>query len=333
MAKETKSKWWNDSADFEELEEAISSGAIGITTNPVLVCKALYDKPQFWAPYVEKIDPSLSTAEKTEELIKKVTVTFANRMLPFFEQGNDGYVCAQVDPSKASNRESMLEMARRLHSWAPNISVKLPVTAAGLDVLEECAAEGITVTATVSFTLPQVLAVAERYQKGLERCKKANRTPGKCYAVIMVGRIDDYVRDVINDSKIPGISESDIIQCGSAIMKRAIKIFKEKKYEAILMSAGKRGAYQVSDLSGADITMSIHPKIQKLVSTKESPYEQEWSRDVEADVIKRLSACPEFVRAYEPDGMKPEEFITFGVVQKTLAQFTDSWTKIGQFKI
>ena len=33
---------------------------------------------------------------------------------------------------------------------------------------------------------------------------------------------------------------------------------------------------------------------------------------------------PDFVRAYEPDGMRPEEFITFGPTQRTLAQFIDA---------
>ena len=41
-------------------------------------------------------------------------------------------------------------MAHRFTAWAPNIAVKLPATSAGLDVLEECIAEGITITATVS---------------------------------------------------------------------------------------------------------------------------------------------------------------------------------------
>jgi len=27
--------------------------------------------------------------------------------------------------------------------------------------------------------------------------------------------------------------------------------------------------------------------------------------------------------AYEPDGMKPEDFITYGVVQRTLSQFVE----------
>ena len=33
---------------------------------------------------------------------------------------------------------------------------------------------------------------------------------------------------------------------------------------------------------------------------------------------------PEFVRAYEPGGLKPQEFITFGVMQKMLSQFMET---------
>ncbi|MDC7245544.1 MAG: transaldolase family protein [Sphaerochaetaceae bacterium] len=333
MARETKSKWWNDSADFKELEIAISDGAVGVTTNPVLVCRTLYDDPDFWKPYLQGIQPDLSLADRIEEIIRRVTVAVADRMASFYVNNNDGYVCAQVDPSKASDRDAMLAMAKRLHNWAPNIAVKLPVTKAGLDVLEECVAEGITVAATVSFTLPQVLAVARRYEKGIIRCSKAGITPGRCFAVIMVGRIDDYIRDVVRDNDIEGIYETDIIQCGSAIMKRAIALFKKEGYSATLMPAGKRGAYHVTDLSGAGVTFSIHPKIQKLTETVAEPFVERWEEDIDSEVIERLCTCEQFVKAYDADGMKEEEFITYGVVQKTLAQFTENWNKIGQFRI
>jgi transaldolase len=334
MSNATKSVWWNDSADFVELDAALESGAIGVTTNPVLVCKALYDSPEFWKPYLADMDRSLTGAKKTEELIRRVTVAVAEKFLPkYTEGGTAGYVCAQVDPTKAGDRETMLAMARRLHSWAPNIAVKLPATAAGLDVLEECAAEGITVTATVSFTVPQVLAVGDRYQKGLERCRKAGKKESKCFAVVMVGRIDDYIRDTVHDSNLSHVLESDIIQAGSAIMKRAIAIFAERKYEAIMMPAGMRGAYHVTDLAGADITMSIHPKIQKLLEKVEKPYTEHHLIPVDPEAIKRLMTVREFVRAYETDVMPPEEFITFGVVQKTLAQFTENWNAIGAFTV
>jgi len=43
---------------------------------------------------------------------------------------------------------------------------------------------------------------------------------------------------------------------------------------------------------------------------------------------------PEFVRAYEPDGMSPEDFITYGVTQKTLAQFHEGgWKLLENFQI
>jgi transaldolase len=333
MAKETNSVWWNDSADFVELEAAIASGAVGVTTNPVLICKTLYDKPEFWKPYLSDIDHNLKGAELIEEVIRRVTVAVANKMLPFFESDKGGYVCAQVDPTKAGDRKVMLAMARRLHAWAPNIAVKLPVTAAGLDVLEECAAEGITVTATVSFSVPQVLAVGARYQKGLARCQKANCPTGACYAVVRVGRIDDYIRDVVHDNNLTNVLESDIIQCGTAIMKRAISVFAERGYKAILMPAGMRGSYHVTDLSGSDSTMSIHPKIQKLLAVMEKPFAENHEKEVHKDVISRLMTVGEFVKAYEFDVMPPEHFITFGVVQKTLAQFADSWNAIGAFPL
>jgi hypothetical protein len=36
----------------------------------------------------------------------------------------------------------------------------------------------------------------------------------------------------------------------------------------------------------------------------------------------------EFVRAYEPDGMTPSEFISFGPTQRTLSQFSEAGWKL-----
>ena len=103
-------------------------------------------------------------------------------------------------------------------------------------MLKICVAEGITITATVSFTVPQVIAIAEAYRKGLSAAKKTKTKPGKCFAVIMIGRIDDYLRDVAHDLQVD-VSESDIRQAGIAISKRAYSIFKDRRYEATLIIA------------------------------------------------------------------------------------------------
>lgn len=203
LAGETATAWWHDSADLEELSRALEFGVTGVTTNPVLMFKVLNSGLQKSDPIFKSPLVNLNPEERAEELIKNGIQNIARVLEPEYKRskGKSGYVCAQVNPGKAADATAMIKMAKRFHAWAPNIAVKLPVTAAGLDALEECSAGGITVAATVGFTVPQVIAVAERYRRGLKRAQQAGKKPGPCYAVIMIGRLDDYLHDVAKDNK------------------------------------------------------------------------------------------------------------------------------------
>ena len=201
----------------------------------------------------------------------------------------------------------MLAMARRFSRWAPNIAVKLPATAAGLDVLEDCAAEGITCTLTISYTVPQVIAAAERHRRGIQRARAKGITPGRCFAVIMIGRLDDYLREVAHD-RGAAVSESDIRLSGLAVTKRAYSIYRQRGYEAVLLIAALRGTYHMTELAGAEVIMSIFPSVQEMLLSAELARQERIDVEVPADVIERLSQIPDFVRAYEPDGMKPTDF-------------------------
>jgi len=331
LSEETATDWWNDSAEPSELETAIAHGATGTTTNPVLVARTLRANPAISARQAEDIgvDPS---ATSPTEIRTCYVVTAAARMFERIHEtteGNLGYACAQVDPAIAARADAMMDMARRFHAWAPNIAVKLPVTLAGLDALEECAAEGITITATVSFTVPQVIAVAERYRKGSVRARQAGRDPGKCFAVIMMGRLDDYLWDVAVEQKA-GVQESDVRQAGLAVVKRAYAIFRGRDYEARLLPAALRGAHHVQELAGADVLMSVPPRVQEELLRPDVARELHADQPVAPDITERLMAMPEFVRCYEPDGMAPEHFLTFGLTQRTLTQFDQAgWLRIG----
>ena len=111
-------------------------------------------------------------------MIRRVTVEIAKKYQPIFEETNgvQGYVCAQVNPKYQGNTEKMIEMGKRLAAWAPNISVKLPGTAAGIEAMEELNALGKTTVGTVSFTVPQAVEIARRQQIGLDRARKRNKT-------------------------------------------------------------------------------------------------------------------------------------------------------------
>ena len=328
LAAETPTAWWHDSGDPLELSNALTLGACGVTTNPILTAQALRSTPQSpasaWRSGLAELDPRLAGEEKAIALLRLVACHAAERVLPMHAAsgGAQGYACAQVNPNKAGDREAMLALARRFHAWGPNIAVKLPVTAAGLDVLEECVAEGITVTATVSFTLPQVIAAAERHRRGAARAQAAGIQAGRCFAVIMIGRLDDYLREVAWDGRA-ALSEADIRQAGLAVTLRAAAIFEQRQYSAVLLVAALRGAYHMTGLAGTPLVMSIHPKIQTLLAAPDLP-RATGTTPVHSDALARLQRLPEFVRAYEPDGLQPDEFISYGVTQRTLASFIES---------
>ncbi|MEK7751119.1 MAG: transaldolase family protein, partial [Acidobacteriota bacterium] len=286
--------------------------------------------PQIDAVLVQRLEPE----PKAEALMRIVVTHTAEKLMPEFERtgGASGFVCGQVNPNRAGDRDSMLAMARRYAQWMPNIAVKLPATAAGMDVLEDCIAEGITVTSTVNFTVPQVITVAERHRQGIQRAAGNGVAPGKCFAVIMIGRLDDYLREIAHDSQA-AVTESDIRQAGLAVTKRAYSIYKERGYEAVLLVAALRGTYHLTELAGADLVMSIAPAFQEPFVSREFPREERIDCEVPADVIARLGAMPEFVRAYEPGGMAPSQFLSYGLTQRTLSQFIEAgWRLIENFE-
>jgi transaldolase len=121
LSGETRSFWWHDSADLGSMDEAIANGATGVTPNPLLVKKSLYGNPEVWRPLLAGIPASLTAAEKAEEIIRRITVEIAKKFEPIYRStgGAQGFVCAQVNPTKAGDADIMLNMARRLHAWAP----------------------------------------------------------------------------------------------------------------------------------------------------------------------------------------------------------------------
>ena len=134
---------------------------------------------------------------------------------------------------------------------------------------------------------------------------------------------DQQLEDVLSRP-----SEADIRQSGLAVTKRAYRIYRECRYEAVLLVAALRGDYHLTELAGADLLMSIHPTPQEWFVSQDLPREERIERPIAGDVLERLCRMPEFVRSYEPDGMAPGDFIGFGATQRTLGQFSEVGWKL-----
>ncbi len=335
MSRETPTDWWHDSGVPSEIAVSLEQGAVGVTTNPILTYRALAAEKNSWKQEIEEV---LQAAEGSDKAIALtgIVVKKASAMLsPVFERSNgkSGYVCSQVNPAMAGNRQAMLSMAKKMNGFGENVSIKLPATAAGLDVMEECVGNGMHTTITVSFTLPQVLTIAERYQKARKKAEDAGKKPGKCFAVVMIGRLDDYLRDVAADMNAK-VDEADFKTAGLAVVKRAYSIYRKEGYDAELIIAAMRGAYHITELAGSRMILSIHPKYQDPMLLKDVPAEELIDKPVDKKAIERLSSIPEFIRAYEPQGMKPDEFISYGATQRTLTQFSEiGWKLLEGFEL
>jgi transaldolase len=325
LAEKTPTRWWHDSAIPDEMLAAKKLGALGVTTNPVLTFKSFQAVPDFWKDKVAAIPQTLDFEERAEALLKLVATFAAGQFKEVFEAsgGRHGLALGQLNPSRAGDADGMLAQARRYHSWAPNIAIKLPATRSGVEVVERLAEEGIPICATINVSVAQALSVAEAYEKGAKKAEAAGRRPPLCLVVQQVGRVDDYIRDIARDAK-SDVREEDVILAGLAMAKRAYQLFRERKYRAVIMPAGLRGAYHVTELAGGGFTFSIHPRVQKMLLDANPKHEERVDVPISQAALERLLKLGEFRKAYEPDGLKPGEYIAFGVVQKLLSQFTET---------
>lgn len=335
LAGDTDTVWWHDSGDPKELEQALANGAVGVTTNPVLCAQALQSNQEHWGDEIRTVlRREQSPGSKAESLMRIVVAHAARQLEPVHQatHGMQGYVCAQVNPSLAGDRDAMYAMAKRFSAWAPNIAVKLPATAAGLDVMERICSEGIAATITVSFSVPQVYLTGRRYQE-LAMKRKADGSIGRCFAVIMIGRLDDYLREVFSDNLAP-ISEEEVRSAGLSVVKGAYALYQENGFQADLMVAALRGNYHMTELAGAKLVMSIAPAYQQSLLNGALEHEKRIGKEVPGDVVSKLELQPEFRKAFSPDGMSEREIISFGPTQRTLAQFVESgWKLLEQFQL
>ena len=185
----TDSIYWHDSAIRAEQLDAFSNGAVGMTTNPFLIQGTLNGDRAFWADRLAALPRGLKGDEKAMELIHLVTGYYLEQAKPIFEKGNpgEGYICAQTNPLKSGDADYMIEQLKVYGQWAPNLVIKVPATNAGIEAYEEGVALGLNMATTVSFTVPQVLAVGEAAERGKKRAQANGVKPGLTCAVLMAG--------------------------------------------------------------------------------------------------------------------------------------------------
>jgi transaldolase len=332
MVSTTATDFWNDSSSVEELRYAIEHGAVGATSNPTIVGEVLAKEMHLWRDRIGDLvaaNPTWGEDEITWQLIQEISVKGAEQLQPVFqrEDGLKGRLSIQTDPRLYRNPRALLEQAKRFAALAPNMQVKIPATSGGIRAIEEATAAGVNINATVSFTVPQAIAVAEAIERGLRRREAAGQdtTTMRPVSTMMVGRLDDWLEVVAaRDGLLP--TPGYVNWAGVACFKRAYPIFRERGYRTRLLAAAIRSHLHWTQFIGGDVVLTLPAKWQRLFNASDLEVRPRMDDPVPAEIVGELDGLlPDFRRAYDPDGMSVEEFDTFGATVRTLRTFIGSY--------
>jgi transaldolase len=162
-----------DTANVDQIRQGVKLGVVsGVTTNPTLVSKEGHKDYEAVVKEICSIVPGPVSAEVVVEGVP-----------------------------------AMLEQAREIATWAPNVVIKIPSTAEGLEITSQLAKENIKVNMTLCFSLNQALLGA---------------LAGATYVSPFVGRLDDVGHD------------------GMALVRDIVEVFKRYDLTTEVLAASIR---------------------------------------------------------------------------------------------
>jgi transaldolase len=323
---------WNDSCAVDELEYAIAFGAVGATANPTIVHDVWRKDPVHWrgrARAIAEANPAFTEVETAWAVVEEMSLTGARLLEPTFLRfgGRKGRLSMQTNPTFWRTPDRMLEQGIHFASLAPNVIVKFPATAVGIEVMEEATYRGVSVNCTVSFSVAQAVAAAEAVERGLRRREAEGLRTDDMGPVItiMMGRLEDWLRVLTERDGI--ICDPDALPwSGVAVFKRAHAIFRERGYRARPLGAAIRHHLHWSELIGGECIVTLPSTWQKRFNASSVEVRARIDDPVDPRIIDELRArFPDFERAYEPDGLAITEFDTFGPTVRTLRAFIGSY--------
>ncbi|HEY2597073.1 MAG TPA: transaldolase family protein [Candidatus Dormibacteraeota bacterium] len=328
MTQTTPTCLWNDSASIDELTRSIEDGAVGATCNPVIAVSVLKKELAAWRPRIETLLREMPTATEDQigwKLIEELSIRAARLLEPAFKEhaGRNGRLSIQTDPRYFRDTAAMVEQTMVFNGLAANMIVKIPATHAGIAAIEESTYRGVSINATVSFTLPQCIAVAEAVERGLRRREAEGKGISSMGPVctIMVGRLDDWLK-VVQERDGLSVDPGYLEWAGVAVFKKAYQIFQERGYRLRLLSAAFRNHMHWSELIGADAVISPPYAWQQRLNASRIEVKPRIDNPVDPKMVDQLlENFSDFRRAYSEDGLSLQEFDDFGPTRRTLRQF------------
>ncbi len=179
-----------------ELTDWVERGVRGITSNPTIFQKAISASDEYDAQFRDLARAGTSVDDSYWTMVTDDIEAALRILRPVHDEsgGLDGYVSLEVAPDLARDRDATIASARELHARIdePNLYVKVPATAEGVEAIRTLIGEGHSINVTLIFGLDRYADVMEAYIGGLE-AYDGDLSTVSSVASFFVSRVDTEV--------------------------------------------------------------------------------------------------------------------------------------------
>lgn len=323
----TSTRFWINNPTLSQARLAIEAGAIGCTTNPSYLSK-LFGSAEDFACIQHAVDmliPHISDDSVLAAVVQRLMVArISDLFMPLYEAsgGTEGFVTIQGDPFADTDANNIIEEGLEDRRIGQNIMIKIPVTASGIIAIKSLVEKNIPVLATEVMAVSQAVSICEAYK---EACASCGYQP-PFFVTHITGILDEYFTQVVTEQHID-LSPEAMRYAGLAIAKREYALLKERRYPTKMIGGGARKLEDFTELVGGDLYVTINWEgTADVLIAQDRPVENRIDVPVDTKLIDELlEKLPDFKRAYEPDGMRVEEFYDYGGVALFRSSFMKGW--------
>ena len=285
---------WNDSCAVDELEYAISYGAVGATANPTIVSDVWKADPAHWRDRVRALAaerPDTTEVDLAWAVVEEMSLRAAPLLRPAFDAsgGRQGRLSMQTDPTLFRASDRMLAQGEHFASLAPNIIVKFPATSVGVRVMEEATYAGSASTRRCPPASPRHWPPAKPSSAGYA-ARGRGPASSTTWPVItlMMARLEDWLRCTERDGIIVDLGA--LPWSGVAVFKRAVAEFQARGLAREAAGAAIRHHLHWSELIGGDVVITLPAVWQRRFDASSVEVRRGWTTPSIAAILDELQA-------------------------------------------
>jgi transaldolase len=313
VSQRTPTRFWINNPTAAEMEKALSAGALNMTSNPSYASYLIKNEPAYMNGVIRNVIERTGDDDEAADLVQQAIVSRAlERFEPLHLQSGakQGYVTIQGDPRLDDNPDTIIDLARQHRRLGPNCMPKIPATQAGARAMEVLIAESTPLCATEVFAVAQANYVCDLY-------KRISRESGKrpaFYVTHITGIFDEYLKRVVEREGIE-IETGILALAGCTVARKEYRMLRDAGREAILLGGGARELKHFTEFVGGDMHVTLNWRTAKALIELNPPPVVRIDAPVPAQALAELCGkLPDFRRAFQLDGLAPEDFAKFGPV-------------------